>query len=75
MSGPGAMEDVIQKQVELYSAFKKERVDKGLKEPKGDGVIVFDEVKVISRLMWNSRSQKMIGLAMTPDQMSSLQSE
>ena len=72
MSGLGAMEDVIQKQVELYSAFKKERVDKGLKEPRGDGVIVFDEVKVISRLMWNSRSQKMIGLAMTPDEMSSL---
>ena len=51
MSGPGAMEDVIHKQSELYSAFKKERVDKGLqepKQPKGDGVLVFDEVKVIS---------------------------
>ena len=42
------------------------------KEPKGDGVLIFDEVKVISRLMWNSRSQKFIGLTMSPDDMSSL---
>ena len=28
----------------------------GKQESKGDGVLIFDEVKVISRLMWNSRS-------------------
>ena len=38
----------------------------------GDGLLIFDEVKVISRLMWNSRSQKITGLAMSPDDMSSL---
>ena len=42
------------------------------REPQGDGVLIFDEVKVISRLMWNSRSQKLIGLAMSPEDMSSL---
>lgn len=42
------------------------------REPQGDGVFIFDEVKVISRLMWNSRSQKIIGLAMNPEEMSSL---
>ena len=50
----------------------QERMDKGLQEPKRWGVLVFNEVKVISHLMWNSKSQKMIGLAMTPEEMSSL---
>ena len=37
-------------------------------------MLVFDEVKVVSRLMWirNSRNQQIIGLAMSPDDMSSL---
>ena len=29
------------------------------------GALIFDEVKVIGRLLWNSRSQKIIGLSMT----------
>ena len=41
-------------------------------EPQGDGVLIFDEVKVISRLMWNWRSQRIIGLAMGPEEMSSM---
>ena len=36
-------------------------------EPKGDGILIFDEVKVVK-----SRSQKIIGLAVTPDEMVSL---
>ena len=60
------------KEAERFIAFKQQCVvDKKL-EPQGDGVLIFDEVKVISRLMWNSRSQKIIGLAMSPDEMSSL---
>ena len=34
--------------------------------------IKFDEVKVISRLMWNSRSQTLIGLSMRKEEMASL---
>ena len=44
----------------------------GKPKPKGDGVLIFDEVKVVVRLMWNSRSQKIIGLAMSPEEMASL---
>ena len=43
----------------------------GKKESKSDGVLIFDEV-VISRLMWNSRSQTLIGLSMTHEEMASL---
>ena len=50
------MEEAIYKQSKLYAAFKEEQQQKGLKVPRGDGVLVLDEVKVVSRLMWNSRN-------------------
>ena len=37
-----------------------------------EGVLIFNEVKVISQLMWNSRSQTIVGLAMTADDQASL---
>ena len=46
--------------------------DETKKESKKDGVLIFDEVKVINRLMWNSRSQKLIGLCMSHHEQSSL---
>ena len=42
------------------------------KESKKDGVLIFDEVKVMSRLMWNSRSQTLIGFGMRHNEMLSL---
>ena len=53
--------------------FKLQRVADGKPQPQGDGVLIFDEVKVICRLMWNSRNQKIIGFAMTQEDMASLQ--
>jgi len=41
-------------------------------EPKADGVLIFDEVKVIYWLMWNSRSKTIIGLAMEAEEQTSL---
>ena len=72
LSGPGASEESIQKQAKLYKAFKDEQLAKHAHEPKGEGALIFDEVKVVSRLLWNSRSQEIIGLAMNPEDMSSL---
>jgi len=40
--------------------------------PMADSVLIFDEVKVISRLLWISRSQTIVGLAMTADDQASL---
>ena len=56
-----------------FDEFKLQRVSDGKPLPQGDGVLIFDEVKVVCRLMWNSRCQKIIGLAMTPDDLASLQ--
>ena len=38
----------------------------------GDGVLILDEVKVISRLMWNSRSQKIVWIATSEEDQVSL---
>ena len=45
----------------------------GKKESKKDDVLIFDEVKVISRLMWNSRSQALVGLSMRHEEMATLE--
>ena len=74
LSGPGASEESIWQQAKAFEDFKAEKHLKNphALQPKGDGVLVFDEVKVVSRLLWNSRSQEIIGLAMNHEDMSSL---
>lgn len=56
-----------------FEEFKLRRMSEGKLLSQGDGVLIFDEVKVICRLMWNSRNQKIIGLAMTQEDLASLQ--
>ena len=69
LSGPGVSEEAIVRQAKMYKAFKEDMCLQGKPEPKGDGILIFDEVKVVARLMWNSRSQKIIRLAMNSDEM------
>ena len=68
----GTSWDCISKQVCRYEKFKQECEKAGKMLPVGDGVLIFDEVKVISRLLWNSRSQTIVGLAMTVEDQTSL---
>ena len=69
---PGASTACITDQVSHFVAYKSETVRLGKQEPKGDGALIFDEVKVACQLMWNSRSNQLIGLAMTPQDLASL---
>ena len=69
---PGASSACIEKQVAEFVLHCQRRVLEGKKESKKDGVLIFDEVKVISRLMWNSRSQTLVGLSMRHDEMATL---
>ena len=69
---PGVNSSCIDDQVAQFVLFCQRRIAEGKKESKKDGALIFDEVKVISRLMWNSRSQTLIGLSMTRVEMSSL---
>ncbi len=49
-----------------YAAFQDLQVKKGKLRPLGEGVLILDEVKVIGKVMWNSRNGRMVGLAMDP---------
>ena len=57
----------ISDQAAMYEKFKQECKDSGKQILMGDGVLILDEVKVISQLMWNSRSQKIVGIAMSEE--------
>ena len=69
---PGASSACLIDQVAQYVLFKEKAKSEGRQEPKSDGILVFDEVKVVTRLMWNSKSQRLIGLAMSSDEQASL---
>ena len=55
-----------------FSHSKPHKRQQGKLDPLSGGVLIYDEVKVISRLMWNSRSQTIIGLAVNADDQASL---
>ena len=69
---PGASARCISDQVSRYLVFKEECRRLGKQEPKGDGALIFDEVKVACQLMWNSRSHQLMGLAMTTENLASM---
>lgn len=70
---PGASSNCIANQLASYMVYKEECLKNGKKQPKGDGVLIFDEVKVACQLMWNSRNHQLMGLAMTHKDLASLQ--
>ena len=61
---PGTNSACISDQVGRFVVFCEQCKKDGNMESQKDGVLIFNEVKVVSRLMWNSRSQTLIGLAM-----------
>ena len=52
--------------------FKEQSRLAGKQEPRGDGALIFDEVTVACQLMWNSCNNKLMGLAMTSTDLTSL---
>ena len=68
----GASHDRLVQEVSRFKEFKVQRMAHNLRIPQGDGVLVFDEVKVVCRLMWNSRSHQLVGLAMSHEELASL---
>ena len=57
-----------------YTVLKEQHEKDGKKSPgpEGDGVLIFDEVRVVARLMWNSRNQRVVGFSMSHDDMANL---
>jgi len=69
---PGANSSCVSDQVARYVNFIAECEKFGKPKPQGDGALIFDEVKVACQLMWNSRNQRLSGLAMTCKDLASL---
>lgn len=52
--GPGLNLPHLHDAKQTYTAYKVERKEQGFLEPKDNGVLVFDEVKVVMKVHWNS---------------------
>ena len=59
-------------EAERFAQYVDEYSKQEKKKPQGDDGIIFDEVRVVSRLIWNSRSRHVIGFAMSPNDMASV---
>ena len=69
----GACAESIIRQVDQYRTLQQSFQDQSGAVPLSDGAVIFDEVKVISSLIWNSRSHHLVGLAMSPQNQAILQ--
>ena len=68
----GECESFLADQRQRYEK-KKENLKKQCKPcPDGFGALIFDEVKVMAGILWNSRNNAIIGYAMTPEELHSL---
>ena len=57
---------------EQYTQMQEQKAREGHTVPCNEGILIFDEVKVVQKTLFNSKSNKIIGLAMAPEDMSSL---
>ena len=55
-------------QFELYSKHRAEKSP----APTGDGILIFDEVRVQGKVIWNSKNNQILGIAMNSDDLPSL---
>ena len=55
----------VKEQQDNYVKYKEEVLRRGQKEPLHEGILIFDEVKVTSKVKWSSTGQKFFGLALS----------
>ena len=60
---PGVKEESLALQFELYSQHKAEKSP----TPTGDGILIFDEVRVQGKVIWNSKNNQILGIAVNSD--------
>lgn len=71
---PGECATRLQQERMLYDARIEEHLKAGKRNPPlGEGILIADEVKVASKLHWNSRDDSIVGHSMTAHEMATLQ--
>jgi hypothetical protein len=72
LSNPGEEGIHMSQRAMQYEALKEEKRKQGKPPPVNEGILIFDEVKVIQKTMWNSKSNTFVGLSMAPEDMADL---
>lgn len=65
----GINEEAIKQEVIKYAEFVKVQEQKNKPKPMQTGVLIFDETKVQSKIMFNMSGNKVMGFAMSPDEL------
>ena len=73
LEAPGDIQKRLSQSYDDYQTLIQTKKEQGGKLPLGDGVLIFDEVKVAMKISWNSRNEELVGLAMTSSEMQTLQ--
>ncbi len=66
---PGINHAYLWEQKNRYEVIKDESARYGQKVPVAEGVLIFDEVKVVEKIMWNSKNHGFQGLAMDDNEL------
>ena len=59
-------------QHKLYTEHVEAKIRKGKMQPTKDGVLILDEVRVQSDVVWNSKNNQILGVAMSSADLPSL---
>jgi len=62
-------EEAIKQEVTKYEALVKIQEEKKKPKPMKTGVLIFDETKVQSKIIINMTGKKVLGFAMSPDEL------
>ena len=73
LEDPGDIQKRLSESYKDYQALVEQRKTQGMRPPLWEGVLIFDEVKVAMKVSWKSRNEELVGLAMTSDEMRTLQ--
>lgn len=73
LEGLGDIQKHLSELYKDYQVLIKQKKAQGARPPLGEGVLIFDEVKVAMKVSWNSRNEELVGLAMTNAEMQTLQ--
>ena len=65
----GIDEEAMKQEVTKYEEFVRIQVQKKKPKPMKTGVLIFDETKVQSKIMFNMTGNKAMGFAMSPDEL------
>lgn len=69
---PGPVYERLAEEHKHYNEIKELKRKVGQVTPSNEGALIFDEVKVTSNIYWNAKSNKFIGHALSPEDMSSV---